>query len=135
MLSTTELAKNRDDDDQEQQQRHQEEEEEFLRKLEVIANSVHNCIGRLAAFEAKLSKAFASARSLTRKFVRSMAFTNSSGFSSYWCLQCFVLFYVNCFCKTGKSIGKLGDKNGILFTKLSKYSYTYSSKKYITRQR
>ena len=74
----TELAKNQDDD---QQQRHQEEEE-FLRKLEVIANSVHNCIGRLAAFEAKLSKAFASARSLTRKFVRSMAF-NSSGFS-YW---------------------------------------------------
>ena len=84
MFSTTELAKNRDDDDQEQQQRHQEEEEEFLRKLEVIANSVHNCIGRLAAFEAKLSKAFASARSLTRKFVRSMAF-NSSGFS-YWFL-------------------------------------------------
>ena len=83
MFSTTELAKNRDDD-QEQQQRHQEEEEEFLRKLEVIANSVHNCIGRLAAFEAKLSKAFASARSLTRKFVRSMAF-NSSGFS-YWFL-------------------------------------------------
>ena len=106
----TELAKNQDDD---QQQRHQEEEE-FLRKLEVIANSVHNCIGRLARFEPKLSKAFASsARSLTRKFVRSMAFTNSSGFSSYWCLQCFVLFYVNCFCKTGKSIGKLGDKNGI----------------------
>ena len=84
MFSTTELAKNRDDD-QEQQQRHQEEEEEFLRKLEVIANSVHNCIGRLARFEPKLSKAFASsARSLTRKFVRSMAF-NSSGFS-YWFL-------------------------------------------------
>ena len=93
MFSTTELAKNRDDD-QEQQQRHQEEEEEFLRKLEVIANSVHNCIGRLAAFEAKLSKAFASARSLTRKFVRSMAF-NSSGFS-YWFLQCFVGGSVQC---------------------------------------
>ena len=79
----TELAKNQDD----QQRRHQEEEE-FLRKLEVIANSVHNCIGRLARFEPKLSKAFASARSLTRKFVRSMAF-NSSGFS-YWFLQCIV---------------------------------------------
>ena len=93
MFSTTELAKNRDDDDQEQQQRHQEEEEEFLRKLEVIANSVHNCIGRLAAFEAKLSKAFASARSLTRKFVRSMAFTNSSGFFFLIGVVYNVLFY------------------------------------------
>ena len=84
----TELAKNQDDD--QQQQRHQEEEE-FLRKLEVIANSVHNCIGRLARFEPKLSKAFASsARSLTRKFVRSMAFTNSSGF--FFLLVLFTMF-------------------------------------------
>ena len=79
----TESAKNQDDDHQQQRHQRHQEEEEFLRKLEVIANSVHNCIGRLARFEPKLSKAFASsARSLTRKFVRSMAFNTSSGFSS-----------------------------------------------------